>query len=341
MRMTKVTWERARVTAPFALVLALLAGFAPGAVSGQDRSSECHCVDADGEVIDDCSCFRTPDFERFSMAFTGAAERPRLGVSVNARQESRYDATGAYVTDVFDEGPAWDAGIREGDVITRIDGQLLTESIGASAERDFDLDASAPVQRLLALAGAFDDGDEVEVEYVRDGERVTVTLQAEELDGAWGSSFSFPSPSVGMERMLDGLRTWSDDRGGVHLRSAPGASPRVTVVPGGGDVRVFGSGDRLLLGEGGFWGHGLELVELNPELGSYFGATEGVLVVDARRSSNLGLEAGDVVLRIGDRTVDTPDRFSRILASYGDEEDITFHVRRDGSAMEVTGRKRY
>lgn len=327
--------------ASFAFVCTLAIGSAPAQLSGQDRGGDCRCVDADGEVIEHCSCFRTPDFDDFSMAFGLTTERPRLGVSVNAQQDSRYDAEGAYVTEVFPEGPAWEAGIREGDVITSIDGQSLTESIGSSAERDFDLDSSAPVQRLLALARALDDGEEVEVEYLRDGEAVSVTLEAQDLEGVWGGRFGVVAPGFDGEEVRDRLRTWTDGGRVFHFRGDPDRSTRFRVSPGGGDVRVFGSGDRLLIGEAGFYGHGLELVEVNPELGSYFGATEGVLVVDAGRSSNLGLEAGDVVLRIGDRRVDTPDRFNRILASYGADEDITFQIRRDGADARITGRKRY
>ena len=67
----------------------------------------------------------------------------------------------------------------------------------------------------------------------------------------------------------------------------------------------------------------------------------GVLVADVDRGSGLGLEAGDVVIRIGDRSVDSPERFRRIVGSYAEEEDITFHILRNGAETAVTGRLRY
>ena len=37
---------------------------------------------------------------------------------------------------------------------------------------------------------------------------------------------------------------------------------------------------------------------LNPDLGSYFGATDGVLVINVPQGSTLGLKGGDVVLNV-------------------------------------------
>jgi S1-C subfamily serine protease len=47
-----------------------------------------------------------------------------------------------------------------------------------------------------------------------------------------------------------------------------------------------------------------------------------------------------VVTAIGGRSVSTPDRFRRILGSYGPDEDIQFDVVRDGGRASVTGRLR-
>ena len=105
-------------------------------------------------------------------------------------------------------------------------------------------------------------------------------------------------------------------------------------------LHLFGQG-RAETDWGGLYRDGLELTAVNPALGAYFGTEQGVLVTDVDRSSGLGLQTGDVVVRIGDRAVTSPDRFRRILASYGDEEDINFHIMRDGSETVVTGRLRY
>lgn len=88
----------------------------------------------------------------------------------------------------------------------------------------------------------------------------------------------------------------------------------------------------------GAFGSGLELVRVGPELGSYFGTERGVLVAAVSEESALGLQAGDVILEIGDRTVEDPARVRSILATYGDDESVTFRIRRDGREMDVSGR---
>ena len=89
------------------------------------------------------------------------------------------------------------------------------------------------------------------------------------------------------------------------------------------------------------WGptHGLELMEMKPGLESYFGTAEGVLVTDVDEDSTLGLEAGDVILKIGDRSATDAARVNRILGSYSDGEEITLTIMRQGRAINVAGRQ--
>ena len=312
------------------LAIALFAALvATAPVSAQQEREECRCVDRSGNEIENCTCFRAPRIDQFVSAFGIDSSRPRLGISVDASQSAGNDAEGALVTDVMSDGPAEEAGIREGDIITRLDGQSLFESIGAEAESEFDLDGSMPVQRLLAIARELEPGAEVEIEYIRDGRTQTTMLEAEDLSDRWGQSFAV-APTWDAERFQEQIRSLTEGARGLTIRRAP--------MPGGSGLR---GGSPFTLGGWGMGGLGLQLVELNPGLGEYFGAESGVLVVEVDRTSGLGLEAGDVVLQVGDRSVDSPERFRRIVSSYGDEEDITFHIRRDGADSTVTGRLRY
>lgn len=307
----------------WAIAALALAGTASPATAQQSRD-DCRCVDADGNAISDCTCFRTPSFD--AMAFTTGLDRPRLGIRVDAEQGSALDAQGAEVTDVLEDGPAWEAGLRAGDVITAIDGRSLFQPLGGDAEAAFDLDRSVPVQRLLAIARDLEPGDDVEVTYLRGGEERTATLTAEELSGrALGYGYA---PALQAERLRDQLGNlrdlprfqWqgADGRGASILEAAPGPA----LFFGGSSV------DR----------YGLELVELNEGLGSYFGTDEGVLVLNVAADSELALRPGDVIRRIGDREATTPERALRILASYGADEDIPLHIRRGGREMSVLGR---
>lgn len=306
-------------------------------LAAQQERTECRCVDAEGTELEDCSCVRAPQIEGLLSRYGMAQQRPRLGVSVDQGQSARYDAEGALVTDVLRGGPADQAGIREGDVILSLDGQSLSESIGADRERTFDLDGSAPVQRLLALARELEPSQDVEIEYIRDGEREETTLEAQDLSDRWGETTVAAAPSWDAERFREQMRTLAEGmRGQRFLFEAPDrelmtrreARDRRAVRVFGGDPSLY-RGSRL--------DRGLEMVELNPGLGLYFGTDSGVLIIDVDDTSDLGLQAGDVILRVGDRAVERPDRLRRIVSSYGFDEELLFHVLRNGDEITVTG----
>lgn len=306
------------------LMVALAALAVAAAPVRAQQEPDCRCVDADGNEIERCTCFRMPDVEGMLARFQVEQGRPRLGISLDPAQGTSRDAEGVLVRDVMDGGPADEAGLREGDVITRLDGVSLTESMGADAEGEFDLDESVPVQRLMAITRDLEPGTEVEVEYLRDGRRQTTMIEAADLSDRWARDVTVMAPR------------WNVRRGGT-----PQAFEyRMPEPPGAPNVRFFAPGGEGVVFSGGRHRDGLELVELNPGLGAYFGAEEGVLVVDADADTPLGLGPGDVVTAIGGRGVSTPDRFRRILSSYGPDEEIEFEVVRDGNRTSVTGRLR-
>jgi membrane-associated protease RseP (regulator of RpoE activity) len=85
---------------------------------------------------------------------------------------------------------------------------------------------------------------------------------------------------------------------------------------------------------------GVEFVDLNPDLGEYFGTDRGALAAEVAEGSELGLRAGDVVLAVDGREVTGAEQVRRILASYGTDEEMRLRVRRRGEEMEVLGRRR-
>lgn len=90
-----------------------------------------------------------------------APTHARLGISVSdvADQSGAEVTEGAQVQEVSDGSTAANAGLSQGDVITKVDDQLIT---GADS--------------LVATVRSYRPGDEVTVTYVHDGETETVTL---------------------------------------------------------------------------------------------------------------------------------------------------------------------
>ena len=89
---------------------------------------------------------------------------------------------------------------------------------------------------------------------------------------------------------------------------------------------VFADHDELL--HGGHWG-GLELAPLSPDLGRYFGADKGLLVIRAPAGGALKLRDGDVVTAIDGREPDGVSHALRILRSYEPGEHLTLSILRD------------
>jgi S1-C subfamily serine protease len=76
---------------------------------------------------------------------------------------------------------------------------------------------------------------------------------------------------------------------------------------------------------------GIHLQELGPELGEYFGTDKGALVLEPPADSTLPLRAGDVILAIDGREVQSASHAQRILASYAAGETVRFNVMRKRS----------
>jgi len=229
--------------------------------------------------------------------------RARLGVYVNTEANEETDRYGALLSDVTEGGPAAKAGLEAGDIIVSLNGESLL-----SGGESYGEDESAPGMRLIERAGKLERGDTVEVEYRRDGRTEKAELVAGEFDGAYGIA------RVEYSDRLEGLLERAREMPQVHV-----TAPRSF---------AFSLGATL---------PGLELVTLNPDLGEYFGTDEGVLVISVPEESELNLEAGDVILSIGNRKVKSPSHAMRILRSYEPEEEVTFEVMRKQRKATVTG----
>ena len=228
--------------------------------------------------------------------YTFSDNRGRIGVIVDPKADAAGDKLGARVEGITPGGPAEKAGLKVGDVITRFNGTALG---GAQSEND---ENSGPGMKLIELAHALDPGDTVQVEYRRGTDARKVTIVAEDLGG----------------------NTWTGPMEGPEMGAFENMMPKMQMGPGNDFEFAFGSP----------WG-GIELVELNADLGDYFGTREGVLVVRAPEDSTLALKGGDVIVSIGGRKPTSPMQAMRILRSYDPGESVTLDVLRKQKHVNV------
>ena len=104
--------------------------------------------------------------------------------------------------------------------------------------------------------------------------------------------------------------------------------PQVATLP---DVMAYAPFNHFL-GPGHGFGQ-LELVEMTPQLGTYFGTEDGLLVVRSPDDSAYQLQDGDVLLSIGGRVPDSPGHAFRILGSYQPGETLKLDVLRNRKRM--------
>jgi S1-C subfamily serine protease len=235
----------------------------------------------------------------------GAFNRAMLGVNVDL-EETNAKGDGVHIAAVTPRGPAAEAGLRAGDVLTAFDGKPL--------KRDGDAD---PYERLREQLDARKPGDEVKLKVLRDGKTIDATVKVEAYaPRAFAYSFGLPG---GPEQLAE-LEML------VPRGPMPPMPPMGPMGPGMERYRWYTRE----------WGD-LEMVSLSPKLGEYFGAKEGVLVVHAPDEGAIKLQDGDVIVRIGERKPANPEQVLRILRSYEPGESFKLEVLRNRKtvALEV------
>jgi hypothetical protein len=236
--------------------------------------------------------------------------RARLGIKVNLQARGS-DSLGAYVESVSPNGPAAKAGLRSGDLITKLDGKSVLT--GGQADEARDQRQSLPGLRLIELAARLEPNDTVPVEFLRGKDRRTVSVVTED------------EPDMFVQGP-DGHRRFT-------MRYSPGPHDLMR-----GDLpEDMGFGDRFEFLGGGPLGD-LELAPLNSDLGPYFGTTDGVLVIRAPRDGTLGLKGGDVVQAVDGRKPSSPAHLLKILRSYERGETFKLDILRNRKRETVTAR---
>jgi len=220
---------------------------------------------------------RTAIIERIVRSSGG----PVLGVTI-AGQDNSGPVEGVEVNGVSPGGAAADAGLRAGDVITSVNGESLTSENSNIAN-----------EKLLDFMAGVEVGDELSVEYLRNGKSQTVELIPQEAH----------------------VRAFTFDFAGDDV-----LPPNIHVAP---PFEQF-----LWMANSSSFGD-MEMVKLTERLGSYFGTREGLLIVRAPDNEALQLQDGDVIRQIDGRTPTSVSHAMRILGSYESGETVKIEIMRD------------
>jgi len=207
----------------------------------------------------------------------------RLGITINGDSEGG-PVEGVKIEGVTPGSAADDAGLRAGDILTAVNDESLSSETSSAANR-----------RLLDFMQGVEEGDQLDVEYLRNGNVGSVEVEPRVMDMH--------------------VFSWAPGADTIHV---PGAPHAMEVL----DLR-FG-----FPWAGSSW-YSMELIELNAGLGKYFGTDTGLLVVSAPKSDALKLQDGDVIQSIDGREPKDTRHAMRILGSYKSGEKLKLGIMRD------------
>lgn len=213
---------------------------------------------------------------------------------------------GVLINDVVDDSPAAAAGLEAGDVILEFDGKEISGS-----------------KSLTKAVRATSPGDEVALTILHNGTRQATHVELGKAKARrFTYSFDTDSDAPDVEFFGHGDHAghgnvWVDDDGGER---------KVIVITDKDDS------DR------GFMG--VELDNLNDQLGEYFGAKDGKgalisKVSDDSPAAAAGLRAGDVILKVDGEEIDDAGDVHEAMADTEPEQEIEVAILRKGKKKTV------
>ena len=241
------------------------------------------------------------------------AKGAMLGISLGGWADGAVE--GLNVMSVSPGGPADKAGLKSGDKLTTLNGQELAAESGQKS-----------YETLRALLAEIEPGSEIAVRYQRGEEQSEAMI----VTGAWPQVLAQRDGGDWRQGIVKRAEEWANlaknwSGGDVDVRvevKGDGENPRREVRVRRNPSRALDFTDmagRLT---------GLEITELTPGLGDYFGTDHGLLVVRAPDDNDVALEAGDVIRKIGGRDFKDARHATRILRSYEPGEQVELQVLR-------------
>jgi S1-C subfamily serine protease len=258
------------------------------------------------------------------------------------------------VEEVFPDGPARAGGVAPGDRILRIDGmdagRAFEEGILAGVRPGqvirFGIERGGRVleARIVAASRPASSAPPTRMALAQVRSDSIVSLMQIRMDSARASAArALVSLGASPERPPE-RQTWVVTRPGFHVDSVRASgSPAGTssaqtlraLVSGGaagpgGPILVYATGQRSVLGA--------EVTPLNTGLAGYFGVDAGLLVtqvVEGGPGARGGLTPGDVIVRVGTRSVSTIEEFRAAAEAGFRAPPLVLGVVREGRRLEL------
>jgi S1-C subfamily serine protease len=250
----------------------------------------------------------------YAYRYIGNPDRAMIGVVL------ANDDKGVRISGVTPDGPAARAGVRDGDIVTAIDGKAVGKSTS---------DARNALANLK-------DGQDVTLAYARGDQKGTVRIKAQRRE-AWGwpmlmnedpehpflpKDFNARIKADVERAQREAERTYDRDHVRMEQQAERATREAMKHIPNQHAMVRLGMP---------WWG--LNLAPLNADLGRYFGTDKGVLVIAADNDSLPGIRAGDVITNIAGETVNRPEDALRALRDQESGKDVAIKLLRDRKTL--------
>lgn len=269
----------------------------------------------------------------YAYSYLADSKRAIVGVVIAP------DSKGVRISALTPNGPATRAGLRNDDVITSVNGKSIVVE-------NADKTLAVARDRLNGLK----DGDEVRIGFLRDGKpQHELTVKAERVEAfdwprvfagsdRFAKAFARTDGMAGMAGMDDHDRT-SDDEFEPSLTD-PHIDKHLQVeIKRAREIqRDVQKRVELMRGAMPVLAHampwwGINLASLNPDLGRYFGSSDGVLVLSASDDALPNIKAGDVIRKVGGKSVNRPEDALRALRDHDTGSEVAIDLLRDHKSL--------